>query len=154
MGHLHCFLCVFRYKILPMLKTLAIIKPDAVKKNLIGNILSKAEETGLRITAFKMVHLTKTEAGEFYAVHKNKEFYGPLTDFMSEGPIVAIIFEGEDAINRWRNLMGATNPVKAANGTIRQLYGESHSRNAVHGSDSISSAEQEIAFFSKMLSLR
>jgi nucleoside-diphosphate kinase len=147
-------LSVFRYRILPMLKTLAIIKPDAVKKNLIGNILSKAEETGLRITAFKMVHLTKTEAGEFYAVHKNKEFYGHLTDFMSEGPIVAIIFEGEDSINKWRSLMGATNPVKAATGTIRQLYGESLSRNAVHGSDSISSAEQEISFFSKVLSLR
>lgn len=131
-----------------MLKTLAIIKPDAVKKNLIGKILSKAEETGLKITTLKMVHLTKEEASEFYAVHRNKEFYDPLTDFMSEGPIVVIIFEGEDAVNNWRNLMGATNPEKATKGTIRQLYGETLSRNAVHGSDSVASAELEISFFS------
>lgn len=137
-----------------MFKTLAIIKPDAVKKNLIGKILSKAEEAGLKISALKMVHLTKEEAGEFYAVHRNKEFYDPLTDFMSEGPIVFIIFEGEDAINNWRNLMGATNPEKAAKGTIRQLFGEALSRNAVHGSDSVASAELEISFFSNALSQR
>lgn len=145
---------VFHYKILLMFKTLAIIKPDAVKKNLIGKILSKAEEAGLKISALKMVHLTKEEAGEFYAVHRNKEFYDPLTDFMSEGPIVFIIFEGEDAINNWRNLMGATNPEKAAKGTIRQLFGEALSRNAVHGSDSVASAELEISFFSNALSQR
>lgn len=145
---------VFHYKIPLMLKTLAIIKPDAVKKNLIGKILSKAEETGLKIAALKMAHLTKEEAGGFYAIHKNKEFYDALTDFMSEGPIVVIIFEGEDAINNWRNLMGATNPEKAAKGTIRQLYGEALSRNAVHGSDSVVSAEFEISFFSQVLSLR
>ena len=136
-----------------MLKTLALIKPDAVKKNLIGTILSKAEEKGLKIAALKMVHLTKKEAGEFYAIHKGKEFYDYLTGFISEGPIVVVVFEGEDAINSWRNLMGATNPAKAEKGTLRQLYGETHSRNAVHGSDSIASAESEIFFFSNALSL-
>jgi len=136
-----------------MLKTLALIKPDAVKKNLIGTILSKAEANGLRIAALRMVHLTKTEAGEFYAIHKGKEFYEYLTDFISEGPIVVVIFEGENAINSWRNLMGATNPAKAEKGTLRQMYGETHSRNAVHGSDSIASAESEILFFSEALSL-
>ena len=137
-----------------MLKTLALIKPDAVKKNLIGKILSKAEENGLQIAALKMVHLTKTEAGEFYAVHKEKEFYNYLTDFISEGPIVIVVFEGENAIEAWRNLMGSTNPAKAKKGTLRQLYGETLSRNAVHGSDSPASADSEISFFSDILSLR
>jgi nucleoside-diphosphate kinase len=137
-----------------MLKTLALIKPDAVKKDLIGTILSKAEENGLKIVGLKMVHLSKMEAGEFYAVHKEKEFYNYLTDFISEGPIVIVVFEGENAIETWRNLMGATNPAKAEKGTLRQLYGETHSRNAVHGSDSPESAESEIAFFSDTLSLR
>lgn len=137
-----------------MLKTLALIKPDAVKKNLIGKILSKAEENGLSIASLKMVHLTKTEAGEFYAVHKEKEFYNYLTDFISEGPIVVVVFEGENAIETWRNLMGSTNPAKAEKGTLRQLYGETHSRNAVHGSDSPASADSEISFFSDTLSLR
>ena len=133
---------------LGMLKTLAIIKPDAVKKNLIGNILAKVEEDGLEIVDLKMVKLTKQEAGRFYAVHKGKDFFDPLTDFMSEGPIVAAVLQGEDAINRWRDLMGATNPADAEEGTLRSLYGESHSRNAVHGSDSPESAEYEISFFS------
>lgn len=133
-----------------MLKTLAIIKPDAVKKNLIGKILSKAEENGLKIVDLKMVHLTKQEAGEFYTVHKHKKFYGPLTDFMSEGPIVAVVLEGENAIESWRGIMGATNPENAEEGTLRRLYGESHSRNAVHGSDSPASADYEISFFSNV----
>ena len=136
-----------------MLKTLALIKPDAVKKNLIGKILSRAEDSGLEIAAMKMVHLTKAEAGEFYAVHKEKEFYSYLTDFISEGPIVVVVFEGEDAIETWRNLMGATNPAEAEKGTLRQMYGETHSRNAVHGSDSPESADSEISFFSDTLSL-
>lgn len=136
-----------------MLKTLALIKPDAVKKNLIGKILSRAEESGLRIASLKMVHLTKTEAGEFYAVHKEKKFYNYLTDFISEGPIVVAVFEGENAIETWRNLMGATNPAESEKGTLRQLYGETHTRNAVHGSDSPESADSEISFFSGTLDL-
>ncbi len=134
-----------------MLKTLALIKPDAVKKNLIGKILAKAEERGLKIIRLKMVVLTKNEAGEFYAVHKDKEFFDPLTDFISEGPIVVAVLEGKNAIEDWRNLMGATNPAEAEDGTIRKLYGETHSRNAVHGSDCLESAESEIAFFSEVL---
>lgn len=134
-----------------MHKTLALIKPDAVKKNLIGKILAKAEERGLKIIRLKMVVLTKNEAGEFYAVHKDKEFFDSLTDFISEGPIVVAVLEGKNAIEDWRNLMGATNPAEAEDGTIRKLYGETHSRNAVHGSDSLESAKSEIAFFSKVL---
>lgn len=134
-----------------MHKTLALIKPDAVKKNLIGKILAKAEERGLKISRLKMVVLTKNEAGEFYAVHKDKEFFDSLTEFISEGPIVVAVLEGKNAIEDWRNLMGATNPAEAEDGTIRKLYGETHSRNAVHGSDSLESAESEIAFFSKVL---
>jgi len=134
-----------------MHKTLALIKPDAVKKNLIGKILAKAEERGLKIIRLKMVVLTKNEAGEFYAVHKDKGFFDSLTDFISEGPIVVAVLEGKNAIEDWRNLMGATNPAEAEDGTIRKLYGETHSRNAVHGSDSLESAESEIAFFSKVL---
>lgn len=134
-----------------MLKTLALIKPDAVKKNLIGKILAKAEETGLKISSLKMAVLTKNEAAEFYAVHKDKDFFDSLTDFISEGPLVVSVLEGKNAIEDWRNLMGATNPAEAEDGTIRKLYGETHSRNAVHGSDSPESAEAEIAFFSGIL---
>ena len=134
-----------------MLKTLALIKPDAVKKNLIGKILAKAEETGLKISSLKMAVLTKNEAAEFYAVHKDKDFFDSLTDFISEGPLVISVLEGKNAIEDWRNLMGATNPAEAEDGTIRKLYGETHSRNAVHGSDSPESAEAEIAFFSGIL---
>jgi len=134
-----------------MLKTLAIIKPDAVKKKQVGNILAKAEENGLKISALKMLCLTKQEAGEFYSVHQGKEFYEALTDFISEGPIVVAVLEGNDAIDTWRRLMGATNPAVADEGTIRCLYGETHTRNAVHGSDSPASAETEISFFKEVL---
>jgi len=134
-----------------MLKTLALIKPDAVKKNLIGKILAEAEKAGLKINAMRMVTLTKEEAGEFYSVHKGKPFYEPLTEFISEGPIVVAVLEGHDCIEVWRGTMGATDPEEAAKGTIRNLYGDSVSRNAVHGSDSPESAASEISFFADIL---
>jgi len=134
-----------------MLKTLALIKPDAVKKNLIGKILAEAEEAGLKINTMRMVTLTKEEAGEFYSVHRGKPFYEPLTEFISEGPIVVAVLKGDNCIEEWRRIMGATDPVEAAEGTIRNLYGESVSRNAVHGSDSPESAVSEISFFARLL---
>jgi nucleoside-diphosphate kinase len=130
-----------------MEKTLGIIKPDAVKRNLIGAILEKAESSGLRVKAMKMVHLTKAEAEGFYYVHKERPFFDSLTTFMSEGPIVLVVFEAENAISRWREVMGATDPAKAAEGTVRKLYGQSVERNSSHGSDSPSSAEFEIGYF-------
>lgn len=133
-----------------MVKTLAIIKPDAVKKNLIGKILAQAEENGLKISALKMIHLTKKEAGDFYSVHRGKDFFDSLTDFISEGPIVAAVLEGDHAVTKWRRIMGTTDPREAGKGSIRNLYGETLSRNAVHGSDSPESAATEIAFFAKI----
>ncbi len=130
-----------------MEKTLGIIKPDAVKRNLIGAILEKAESNGLNIKALKMVHLTKEQAQGFYYVHKDRPFFESLTGFMSEGPIVVVVFESAQAISTWRKVMGATDPAKAADGTIRKLYGQSVERNSSHGSDSPSAAEFEIAYF-------
>lgn len=130
-----------------MEKTLGIIKPDAVKRNLIGAILEKAESTGLKVKALKMIHLTKEQAQGFYYVHKDRPFFDSLTGFMSEGPIVVVVFEAAQAISTWRKVMGATDPAKAADGTIRKLYGQSVERNSSHGSDSPSSAEFEIAYF-------
>ena len=106
-----------------MEKTLGIIKPDAVQRNLIGTILRQAESSGLKVKALKMIHLTKTQAQGFYYVHKERPFFESLTTFMSEGPIVVVVFEAENAIARWREVMGATDPAKAAEGTIRKLYG-------------------------------
>ncbi|MEN2994378.1 MAG: nucleoside-diphosphate kinase [Thermodesulfovibrio sp.] len=128
-------------------KTLVLIKPDAVSKNLIGEIISRFEKNGLRIAALKKVKLSKEKAKEFYIVHKEKPFYESLTDFMSEGPIVAMVIEGENAIERVRKIMGATNPKEAEEGTIRKDFGENIERNAVHGSDSQNSASYEIPFF-------
>ncbi len=133
-------------------RTLAIIKPDAVANNYIGKILALIEERGLRIIAAKMVHLSISKAGELYAEHHGRPFYNPLLKFMTSGPVMVQVLEGENAIQILRDLMGATVPKEAAVGTIRNLYadhefnGEVH-ENATHGSDSIESAQREIEFF-------
>jgi nucleoside-diphosphate kinase len=128
-------------------RTFSIIKPDAVKKNAIGGVVAKLEEGGLRVIASRMVRLTESQARAFYAVHKDRPFYGDLVKFMTEGPVVVQVLEGENAILRNREVMGATNPEKADAGTIRKLFGTNIERNAVHGSDAPETAAQEIAFF-------
>ncbi|MBF0418210.1 MAG: nucleoside-diphosphate kinase [Magnetococcales bacterium] len=128
-------------------RTLSMIKPDAVAKNVIGAIYSRFEAAGLRIVAAKMLHLSPAQAGAFYGVHKGKPFYDDLVRYMSSGPIMAQILEGEEAIAKNREVMGATNPAKAAPGTIRADFAESIEANAVHGSDAPETAAQEIAFF-------
>lgn len=128
-------------------RTLSIIKPDATTRNLIGKILTHFEAAGLKIVAAKMAHLTPEEAGQFYAVHKERPFYGELVDYMVSGPVFISVLEGADAVNLHRNLMGATDPKKADPGTIRALYAESIAANAVHGSDSLENAATEIKFF-------
>ncbi len=130
-------------------KTLAIIKPDAVKKRVIGKIIQRIEEEGFKISGLKMLNLTKEEAKAFYIVHQNKSFYESLTDFMSSGEIVVMVLERENAIAHWRKVMGATDPALAEPGTIRHELGFSVERNAVHGSDSPTTAEWEINFFYK-----
>ncbi|HOL45778.1 MAG TPA: nucleoside-diphosphate kinase [Candidatus Saccharicenans sp.] len=128
-------------------RTLAIIKPDAVKKRVIGRIIQRIEDEGFNIIGLKMVKLSQEEAKNFYAVHKDKPFYDSLTEFMSSGPIVVILLEGEQAVKHWREVMGATNPAEARPGTLRREFGFSIERNAVHGSDSPQTAEAEIKFF-------
>jgi len=128
-------------------RTLAIIKPDAVKKRVIGRIIQRIEDEGFNIIGLKMVKLSQEEAKSFYAVHKDKPFYDSLTEFMSSGPIVVILLEGEQAVKHWREVMGATNPAEARPGTLRREFGFSIERNAVHGSDSPQTAEAEIKFF-------
>ena len=128
-------------------RTLSIIKPDAVKKNVIGQILARFEAAGLRPVAARMMHLARAEAEGFYAVHRGRPFFGELTKFMSSGPIVAIALEREDAVQRWRDVIGATDPGKAAQGTIRKLYGASVGENAVHGSDSEENGRIECGYF-------
>ncbi|MBF0262964.1 MAG: nucleoside-diphosphate kinase [Magnetococcales bacterium] len=128
-------------------RTLSMIKPDAVAKNVIGAIYARFEAAGLRIVAAKMIHLSQAQAGAFYGVHKGKPFYDDLVRYMSSGPIMAQILEGEEAIAKNREVMGATNPAKAAPGTIRADFAESIEANAVHGSDAPETAAQEIAFF-------
>jgi len=128
-------------------KTLAIIKPDAVKKRVIGRIIQRVEDEGFNILGLKMLKLSLEEAKKFYAVHKEKPFYESLTEFMSSGPIVVLLLEGEQAIKHWREVMGATNPAEARPGTLRREFGFSIERNAVHGSDSPQTAEAEIKFF-------
>lgn len=130
-------------------QTLSIIKPDAVAANHIGEIIAHFEKAGLHIAAIKMQHLTKQQAEEFYAVHKERPFFPDLVVFMSSGPIVAMVLEGPNAIANNRTLMGATDPKKATPDTIRAKIGESVQRNAVHGSDSLESAKKEIPFFFK-----
>ena len=128
-------------------RTLSIIKPDAVAKNLIGEIYSRFEKNGLRIIAARMLQLTRTQAEGFYAVHRGRPFYQNLVEFMTSGPVVVQVLEGEGAINKNRELMGATNPRDAAPGTIRADFATTVDENAVHGSDGPDTAKQEIAFF-------
>ena len=128
-------------------KTLSIIKPDATKQNLIGKIIARFEGEKLTISAMRKVHLSKREAEGFYAVHAERPFFGELTDFMSSGPCVVLVLEGENAIKRNREIMGATNPAEAAEGTLRKLYASSIGENAVHGSDSPENAKIEIDYF-------
>jgi nucleoside-diphosphate kinase len=130
-------------------KTLAIIKPDAVKKCVIGKIISRIEDEGFKITALRLAKLTKDDAKGFYIVHKDRPFYGPLTDYMSSGPVVLLRLERENAIANWRKVMGATDPAKAEPGTIRRLYGFSIESNATHGSDALETAEWELSYFFK-----
>ncbi|MBN8550677.1 MAG: nucleoside-diphosphate kinase [Deltaproteobacteria bacterium] len=133
-------------------RTLSIIKPDATKKNVIGKILSRFEEAGLKLIAVSMKTLSPEEAGEFYAVHRARPFYGELVDYMTTGPVVISVLEGHDAIATNRKLMGATDPKKADKGTIRADFAESINANAVHGSDSAENAANEIKFFFPELS--
>ena len=128
-------------------RTISIIKPDAVAKNVIGDIYSRFEKGGLKIVAAKMLHLSREQAGEFYAVHKERPFYNDLIDFMTSGPVMVQVLEGEDAIARNRELMGATNPQDAAPGTIRADHAKTVDENAVHGSDGPDTAKVEIEFF-------
>jgi len=128
-------------------RTFSIIKPDATERNLTGRINAKFEEAGLRIVAQKRLHLTEAQAGAFYAVHKERPFYKDLVAFMTSGPVVAQVLEGENAVAKNREVMGATNPANAAEGTIRKEFAESIEANSVHGSDSPENAAAEIAFF-------
>lgn len=130
-------------------QTLAIIKPDAVKKRVAGKIISRIEDEGFTIARLKLVHMTPDEAKGFYAVHKEKKFFASLTEFMSSGPCVVMVLEAEEAIRRWREVMGATDPALAEPGTLRRAYGFSIERNAVHGSDGTETAEWEVGYFSK-----
>ena len=133
--------------------TLGIVKPDAVKTGSLGAILKRLEAGGLTVAGLKMVHLTREMAQGFYGVHRNRPFFDSLTDFMSEGPCVVMVLKGENAIDRWRALMGATDPARAGEGTIRRDFGQNIERNAVHGSDSPESATFEIAYFFNALEL-
>ena len=130
-----------------MQKTLCLIKPDAVERNLVGPILAMIEKEGLTIVALKMLSLTKKEAEGFYAVHKERPFFGELTSYMCSGPIVAAVLEGEDAIARYRKLMGATDPAKADEGTIRKTFALNLEANSVHGSDASETAAFEIPYY-------
>jgi len=130
-----------------MEQTLSIIKPDAVKKGVIGKIVDRFESNGLRIAAMKKLELSKKDAQNFYAVHKERPFFGELVEFMTSGPVVVMVLEGEDAVAKNRKLMGATNPKEAEKGTIRADFAESIDANAVHGSDSLENAKIEINFF-------
>lgn len=129
--------------------TLSIIKPDAVAKNKIGEIIALLEQQSLKVIAAKMVHLTKQEASAFYSVHAERPFFQELVEFMSSGPILVMVLEGEDAIARNRDIMGATDPKKAESHTIRAKFGDGIEANAIHGSDSMETAKTEIAFFFK-----
>ncbi len=128
-------------------RTFSIIKPDATRRNLTGAINAKIEASGLRIIAQKRIHMTEDQAGSFYAVHKERPFYGELVEFMTSGPVVVQVLEGEDAVAAYRGVMGATNPADADEGTIRKEFAESIEANSVHGSDSLENAEIEIKHF-------
>lgn len=134
-----------------MERTFSIVKPNAVKNNVIGKIISRFEEEGLRIAAARFAHLSRQEAEGFYAEHKERPFFKSLCDFMTSGPVLLMVLEGENAILRNREIMGATDPSKAAPGTLRKLYADSLEANAVHGSDSAQSAAREISYFFRTL---
>ncbi|MEF3047598.1 nucleoside-diphosphate kinase [Pseudotabrizicola sp. L79] len=134
-------------------RTLSIIKPDATKRNLTGKVVAKFEEAGLRVVASKRIHLSPAQAGQFYAEHKERPFYGELCSFMASEPVVVQVLEGEGAIAKNREVMGATDPAQAADGTIRKEFALSKGENSVHGSDSPESAAREIAFFFSGLEL-
>ena len=128
-------------------RTFSIIKPDATQRNLTGKVNAVIEESGLRIVAQKRIRMSRAQAETFYEVHKERPFYGELVDFMTSGPVVVQVLEGEGAVTRYREVMGATNPAQAAEGTIRKLYAQSVGENSVHGSDSLDNAKIEIAQF-------
>lgn len=136
-----------------MKRTLSIIKPDGVAKGLIGEVIKRFENAGLKIAGMKMIHMSKKEAEGFYAIHRGKKFYDSLTDFMSSGPCVVMILEGPNAIAKNRELMGATNPQDAAPGTIRREYAANIERNIVHGSDAPETAAFEIGYFFNTLEI-
>jgi nucleoside-diphosphate kinase len=127
--------------------TLAIIKPDAVESGKAGKVLAHLEENGFRVRALRMVRLTQAQAGEFYAVHRERPFYGELVEFMTSGPAIPLVLQADDAVAKLREVIGATDPAEAAEGTIRKLYAESKGRNAIHASDSDENAAREVAFF-------
>lgn len=130
-----------------MERTLVMIKPDGVERALIGKIIAIFEEKGLRVVALKKIKLSKEKAKKFYEVHKERPFFEDLTDYVSSGPVVAMVLEGENAVNRVREIIGATDPKEAKEGTIRKLFGIDKEKNTVHGSDSLESAKKEILFF-------
>ncbi|MEK7679699.1 MAG: nucleoside-diphosphate kinase [Deltaproteobacteria bacterium] len=133
--------------------TLSIVKPDGVRKNIIGEVVKRFEGTGLTVAALKMLRLTKKEAEDFYAVHRERPFFGSLTDFMSSGPVVVMALKGHGAIKKVRDIMGATDPNKAASGTIRKDFADSIESNIVHGSDAPETAAFEVAYFFSSLEL-
>jgi len=136
-----------------MERTFAIIKPDAVRKGVAGRILSRIEEAGFSVRALRMIRMSKGEAEGFYYVHRERPFFGGLTDFMSSGPCVVLCLESPDAIKKWRDLMGATDPAKAADGTLRKEFGASIDNNATHGSDAPDTAAFELGYFFRGLEL-
>jgi nucleoside-diphosphate kinase len=134
-------------------RTFSIVKPDAVAKNAVGGVLKLIEDGGLKVIATKMIHMTKAQAEGFYAVHKERPFFNDLTEFMSEGPCVVSVLEGDNAIARYREILGATNSKEAVEGTIRHAYGTDIERNAAHGSDAPDTAAFEIGYFFNSLEL-
>jgi nucleoside-diphosphate kinase len=136
-----------------MERTFAIIKPDAVERRLAGRILARIEEAGFTVRAMRLQHLTKKEAEGFYAVHRERPFFGELTEFMSSGPCVLLALEAENAIKKWRDTMGATDPAKADPGTMRKEFGQSIGRNATHGSDAADTAAFELGYFFRGMEL-
>ena len=134
-------------------RTLSIVKPDAVAKNAVGEILAAVEKAGLKVVATKMLHLSRRQAESFYAVHRERPFFADLTTFMSEGPVVVSVLEGEGAIAKYRDVLGATNPEQAAAGTVRKRFGTNIERNAAHGSDAPDTAAFEIGYFFSALEL-
>ncbi len=137
-----------------MQRTFAIIKPDAVRAGSMGAILARTEAAGFRVLAARLIHLSKAEAEGFYHVHRERPFFGGLTDFMSSGPCLVLCLEAADAIKKWRDFMGATDPAKAAAGTLRKDYGSSIDNNATHGSDAPETAAFELGYFFRGLELR